>query len=263
MAFPCDSCKPTMKKVLEAAQDIQEDILVVKSKNEKLMNMLEEMVKEKGAEKMKEASVNIRSQVVDRKESLELTSIDVSKKGQDVCSQKSQDFNSLRDEKIKEDGEINTIFKSEDIRNKRVKLEDSYEKKWRWAIEQEKQAYLDEIKAKVIPNVEVEFSLIDGCVIGKINVDSKHIQDLPAAEDLMTVECSGFCQKAKVVKVTGFKDFSIDVKFKNNFDTPDQKKFNLNYVPLLWKFKKMEEAVLNLNMELREILTGQFKSQKR
>ena len=60
------------------------------------------------------------------------------------------------------------------------------ERKCLSAIEREKQAYQDNIYAKIIPNIEFEFSLTDdGCIV----VHDKYIQDFPATEDLMTLDC--------------------------------------------------------------------------
>ena len=60
------------------------------------------------------------------------------------------------------------------------------ERKCLSAIEREKQAYQDNIYAKIIPNIEFKFSLTDdGCIV----VQDKYIQDFPATEDLMTLDC--------------------------------------------------------------------------
>ena len=228
------SCKPTtIEEVLEMARDINQDIQEMNLKQSKLMKMLEEIVsKDKDAEMNKEITSVKKEEV----KSIELSHRD--------------------------DGKI---FNSEDIRGKsRAIDEDKYEKKWLIAVEQEKQAYLEDIKAKIIRNVKVEFSLTDdGCVVGKATVDGKYVKDIPAAEDLVSLEGEGFSQKAKIINVTGFKEISIGLLFKCTFEFPEEEKFVLRFVPMILTYKRMIEAVLNLNGDMEEILTGQYKSEKR
>ena len=193
------------------AKDIQQDIKAINVKQSKMMNILEEIVSEEEDAKMHEEITSVNVNVSDWSQMEEEDNIRERVQVETVEKEfKSIGF-SHRDDEMKVDGKINNIFKSEDIREKSQVMEDvNYEKKWVRAIEREKEAYLDDINATSIPNVEVEFSITeDGYSVAKATVESKYIKVFPAAEDQMTLECEGFSQKAKVMNVTGFKEISI------------------------------------------------------